>query len=301
MQKCIMRDISWDYYRSFLAVLREGTLSGAARSLGVAQPTIGRHMDALERELGLTLFTRSRSGFKPTEAALAVKPRAETMAGMARALHRDAVVQAQAISGTVRISASDVIGVEVLPPILAALGETHAGLSFELVLSDTLSDLLNRSADIAIRMAEPTQDALVSRRAGTIELGLYAHKRYLKGRTQPESLADLKHHRLIGFDQETGFIRAMLRRHPLLAGMEFAIRADSNLAQLAAIRAGAGIGFCQVPIGARDRQFVRVLEKTVALPLPCHVVMHEDLRTTTRYRFVLQALAAGLKRHAASR
>lgn len=294
-----MSDASWDYYRSFLAVLEQGTLSGAARALGVAQPTVGRHMDALEKALGAALFTRSRSGFKPTETALALRPQAEAMAGLARALRRDAQAQGKTVRGTVRISTSDIVGIEVLPPILAALGEAHPGLEFELVLSDALSDLINRSADIAVRMAEPAQGALVAQHVGTIPLGLFAHKRYLKRHPPPRTPAELVGHRLIGFDQITPFIRTMMRRDPRLAELAFQIRADSNIAQLAAIRAAAGIGFCQVPIGVRDGDLVRVLAEAVSPSLPCFVAMHEDLRAVPRYRLVFQALVAELKRYAA--
>ncbi|GAA0535697.1 DNA-binding transcriptional LysR family regulator [Rhizomicrobium palustre] len=293
-----MSEISWDYYRSFLAVLCEGSLSGAAKALGVAQPTIGRHMDALEKALGLTLFTRSRNGFKPTEVALAVKSRAEAMASMAEALRRDASGHGKEMAGSVRISASEVMGVEALPSILTSLGETHPGLGFELVLSDALSDLLSRSADIAVRMADPVQDSLIAQRAGSIQLGFFAHKRYLKGRSKPRKIGDLADHRVIGFDTETGYIRDMLRRYPALMGLRYDFRTNSFLAQLAAIRAGAGIGLCQIPLAARDANLVPLLPNALSLSMPCYVVMHEDLRSTPRYRMVFQALVAGLKRFA---
>jgi len=150
-----IEDPGWELYRSFLAVLQEGSLSAAARALGVTQPTIGRHIDALEAALGFALFTRSQHGFKPTEAALALGPHAENLALNAAALLRVASAHGgdgSAVRGTVRISASEVVGAEVLPPILTALRVAHPQLVIELVLSNRIDDLLLRQADIAIRM-----------------------------------------------------------------------------------------------------------------------------------------------------
>ena len=118
-------DISWELYRSFLGVLKEGSLSGAARALGVAQPTVGRHIAALEKSLRLVLFTRSPTGLLPTESALALRMHAESMESTAAALERTAASQGVGIKGVVRITASDVIGVEVLPTVVARLRHEH--------------------------------------------------------------------------------------------------------------------------------------------------------------------------------
>lgn len=117
--------IGWEFYRTFLAVLTEGSLSGAARSLGITQPTVGRHISALEASFDQALFTRSQTGLLPTEAALALRGHAEAMRSTAAALERMATGQGHLVSGTVRISASEVIGVEVLPPMLASLRKVH--------------------------------------------------------------------------------------------------------------------------------------------------------------------------------
>ncbi|WP_207459036.1 LysR family transcriptional regulator [Azospirillum sp. SYSU D00513] len=296
------REPSWDLYRTFLAVLEEGSLSGAARALGVAQPTIGRHIDALEQSVGFPLFTRSQHGLAPTEAALELRPYAEALSSTAAALLRAAgghgAGQGAAVKGTVRVTASEVIGVEVLPPILAALRERHPALSIELALSNAVEDLLRRDADIAVRMVEPVQDALLVRRLGTVTLGLHAHRRYLDRQGRPERIEDLAGHSLIGFDRETPAIRALRAKVPpsLFERSRFALRADSDLAQLAAIRAGFGIGVCQVRLAERDPDLVRLLPE-VALPLGTWLAMHENLKTAPRCRAVFDALATGLEGH----
>jgi DNA-binding transcriptional LysR family regulator len=290
---------NWDLYRSFLSVLEEGSLSGAARALGLTQPTIGRHIDALEQALGLPLFLRSQLGFLPTEAALALRPYAQTLASTATALLRVASSQGDGVRGTVRISASQVVGVEVLPPILAGLRATHPELVIELTLSNRIEDLLRREADIAVRMVRPSQDALVARRIGDIELGLYAQGHYLAQYDTPRNWEELSGHSLIGFDRENAFIRSLAKTHPALTRDAFALRTDNDLAQLAAIRAGFGIGICQVRLAARDAGLVRVMPDAFSIKLDTWLAMHEDLRESPRCSVAFAALAQGLQRYAA--
>jgi DNA-binding transcriptional LysR family regulator len=289
--------IEWELYRAFLGVLREGSLSGAARALGVAQPTVGRHVAALEAALGLVLFTRSQTGLLPTEAAHALRMHAEAMESTAAALERTASGLrdgVEAAAGTVRISVSDVIGVEVMPAIVADLTRRHPALKVELVLSNRVHDLLQREADIAVRMTAPRQEQLVARRVGAIELGLHAHPDYLARRGTPASLADLDAHAVIGYDRPTPFVRQAAKALPGYARERFAVRTDSDVAQLALIRAGAGIGVCQVPLAARAPALVRVLPDAFAFRLDTWVTMHEDLRASPRCRVAFDALVDGL-------
>ncbi|MDR7379504.1 DNA-binding transcriptional LysR family regulator [Rhodoferax ferrireducens] len=293
-------DIGWELYRSFLGVLQEGSLSGAARALGVAQPTVGRHIAALEQALKLPLFTRSQAGLLPTEAALALRSDAEAMASTAAALQRTASSQGEGVRGTVRVTASEIIGVEVLPPILTRLRARYPDLKIELLLSNRVQDLLHREADIAVRMLRPQQELLVARRIGTVELGLHAHQRYLEQHGTPRSLADLAQHALIGFDTETPFIRSIGKS---LQGVfkrdNFALRSDSDLAHWALIQAGAGIGICQVALARRKPELVRLLPEQASLPLETWITMHENLRHSPRCRATFDALVEGLQQHIA--
>jgi DNA-binding transcriptional LysR family regulator len=290
-------DIGWELYRSFLGVLNHGSLSGAARALGVAQPTIGRHVAALEKSLGLALFTRSQTGFLPTEAGQSLRVYAESLQSTVAALERAAASQGSGVTGSVRVTASDVIGVEVLPPIVARLRDRHPDLAVELALTDRVQDLVNREADIAVRMMRPRQELLVARRLGQIVVGLHAHQSYLSRRGTPKNIADLAHHALIGFDETTPFIRDAGKKFSLWRREAFSMRTDNNLAQLALIRSGAGIGVCQVAIAHRDDQIVRVLPKQVALPLETWITMHQDLRNSPRCRVTFDALVEGLEQH----
>ena len=296
---CMAKRINWELYRSFLAVLTEGSLSGAARALDIAQPTVGRQIAALERSLGTPLFTRSQTGLLPLESALSLRSYAEAMSSSVAALERAASSQGPGVRGVVRMTASEVIGVEVLPPIIAHLREEYPDLQVELVLSNRIQDLLQREADIAVRMTRPTQELLIARRIGHVAVGLHATKEYVKRHGIPATTADLRRHALIGFDQPTAFIRTAVRSFPALQREAFAMRADSDLAQLALIRSGAGIGFCQVPIAKRDG-LARVLRKQFSLPLDTWIAMHEDLRNSPRCRVTFDALVRGLQAHVAA-
>lgn len=286
---------SWDLFRTFAAVLREGSLSGAARVLGMTQPSVSRHIDALETAVGGKLFVRTQRGLSPTDRGLALRPHAESLVATSAALLR-AASGAEEVSGTVRITASEVVGAEHLPPILADLRRAHPGLSIELVLSNAVSDLLQRQADIAVRMVEPAQRALVARKVGAVTVGFHAHRDYLAARGTPRTMDELLAHDLIGMDTETPAIRAVMQRFPGLTRDAFTLRVDSDLAQLAAIRAGYGIGFCQVQIARSEPDLVRVAPDLFSLEFPLWVAMHEDLRGGARYRAVFDALAEGLGR-----
>ena len=288
-------DIGWELYHSYLSVLNEGSLSGAARAMGIAQPTVGRHIAALEKALGVTLFTRSQLGLLPTDAAVALQSFAQAMSTSATALKRAAEGQGSGIKGTVRITASEVIGVEVLPPILADLQTTYPDLKLELVLTNRVQDLLNREADIAVRMTQPKQEQLIARRVGQVDLGFHAHKAYLQRRGTPQTLADLAQHALIGFDEETPFVRAARKGFPLWSRAAFTFRTDSDVGQLALIRAGCGIGICQNALAARDPQLVHLLPDSLTIGLETWLTMHEDLRNTPRCKLTFDALLQGLQ------
>jgi len=290
----IQRAPSWDELRTFVEVSRDGSLSGAGRRLGLTQPTVGRHIDALEAALGLTLFTRSPRGLTPTPAALALEPHVEAMATAAAALGRAASGEAAADRGAVRVTASDVIGCEVLPPILAAFHAAHPGIAIELALSNRTADLARRDADIAVRMVRPTQSGLVARRIGASRIGLYAHRDYLARFGEPRSLADLASHCVIGFDRDNSSFRGAGDFARTLTRETFGFRCDNDLAQLAALRAGAGVGGCQENIARRTPELVAVLPSAFHYALEVWLVMHEDLKATRRVRLLFDHLAVGL-------
>jgi DNA-binding transcriptional LysR family regulator len=288
------RPLQWDELRTFVEVARDGSLSAAARRLGLTQPTVGRHIDALEAALGLALFTRSPRGLTPTPGALALVPHVEAMAAAAASLARTASGEAASERGAVRVTASDVIGCEVLPPIFAAFRAEHPGIAVELALTNRTEDLARRDADIAVRMVRPTQSGLLARRIGVSRIALYAHRRYLARFGEPRSLADLSSHCLIGFDRDDRSFRGGGDVAQRLTREDFGFRCDADLAQLAALRAGVGVGGCQENIARRTPELVAVLPNAIQYALEIWLVMHEDLKATRRVRLLFDRLAVGL-------
>jgi len=293
-----LRDIDWDLCRSFLAVVREGSLSRAARTLALTQPTVGRHIETLEEKLGAVLFTRWQHGLNATELALDLVPHLEAMGAAADALVRAASGQAEEERGTVRLTASEVIGAEVLPPMLARFRAEHPGIVLELVLSNRTEDLLQREADVAVRMVRPEQTGLVARLIGHASVSLYAHRSYAETHQLPRTLEELLQHPLIGYDSLSWPSFAKFNDVPISREI-FSLRTDSDLAQLAALRAGYGIGGCQDALARHNPNLLPVMADTIRFELPMWLVMHEDLRSSRRvrllYDFLGQTLAGYLR------
>ena len=169
----------WSLIRSFLAALDQGSLLGAARQLKTSQPTLGRHIAELESQWGVVLFERTGRGLVPTATALQLAESARAMeAGALQLSHTLTGAQSQS-TGTVRITASVPVAVQLLPPILAQMRLALPDIQVELVSSNQVSNLLRREADIAVRMVRPDQGTLVAKKIGSVGVGAYAHRSYL--------------------------------------------------------------------------------------------------------------------------
>lgn len=292
-------DLDWTLCRTFLAILRAGSLSGAGRDLRLSHVTIRRQLEALEGSLGAPLFTRSQAGLQATGLADRVAPAATAMEAAAAALLRAATADEAAVAGSVRITASEVVGAEVLPAILERVQARHPGLVFELVLSNAPDDLLRRDADIAVRMTRPVQAGLVASKVGTVGLGLYAHQRWIARNGLPEGAAALTAQRvLIGQDRRTSLLPALADLGLAASRGDLGVLADSDLAQLAAVRAGLGVGVVQHALAARDPALVRILPAFEAM-LEVWTVVHPDLRGLPHIKVVLDVLRRELKTYSA--
>jgi DNA-binding transcriptional LysR family regulator len=219
----------WGLMRSFLAVIERGSLLAAARQLGMSQPTLGRHVAELERQLGTVLFERTGRGLVATSAARSIADRARAMADNAEAIGRTLTGQSRQLSGSVRITASQAVATYLLPPLLARFRERETGIAIDMIASNAVSNLLRREADIAVRMVRPAQSSLVARRVGEVQIGVYARKDYLRRRGVPTKPADLLHYDLIGLDRDPSMIRSFatlghgIERNSFMASLEFPV------------------------------------------------------------------------------
>ena len=280
----------WTLWRSFAAVAEHGSLSKAARALGLSQPTIGRHIEALEFTLGTKLFERSVAGLVPTELGLtAYEPIRRAVEAIAEAELHVAGTSGE-LSGSVRITASVIIAHHVLPKMLGALRMEFPAIDFEIVPTDSAENLLLREADIAVRMFRPTQGDLITRKLGETPIVPCAHAGYLKRRGTPKTVEDLLGHDLIGFDRSELLIAAAQRLGFNLKRSDFAFRCDSQSAMWEMMRAGLGIGFAQANIIRQTDAMVPIELDLAIPPLEVWLTCHRELHTARRIRAVYDRL-----------
>ncbi|MER8444443.1 LysR family transcriptional regulator [Mesorhizobium sp. M1066] len=294
-----MTEIDWNLIKSFVAVAESGSLSAAARKLSASQPTLGRHIGELERALGVTLFRRGRHGYELTEAGSTLFERGKAVSEQASAFSLLALGSVEAIEGTVRIAASEVVAAYVLPEMTMRLGIEEPGIEVEIVASNQVENLLRRDADIAIRMVKPAQNELMARKVCDIELCACAAKSYLDRRGRPLKPADLVDHDLVGFDRGDEIIRGFTQHGIPVTRSSFRFRADNQIVLWEAVRAGNGIGLGQEPLADRDPLIEKVLPDLPLPVLPVWLAMHRDVRTSVRIRRVVDFLHEELKRYSA--
>lgn len=289
--------LDWNLLRALGAVLAHGSLTQAAQRLATSQPTLSRQIAQLEAQLGTALFLRGARRLQPTPAALALAEPAARMLAAAQACAQaaDAVgTAADDLAGTVRLTASEVVSQEVLPGLLAQLAAHHPQIQIELVPSDALSNLLEREADIAVRMVQPTQGSLISRHIADWPLGFYARRELLQRLGTP-TLQNLSAQRWVGLDQSTQLIDGFRAAGHPVDRRFFAFRCDAQPVGLAMVRAGVGIGVVMVPLAARDPGLVPVLPQLNLPRLPVWLTAHQALRGSRRLQLVFELLATGLR------
>lgn len=285
--------IDWNLLRAFVAVLEHGSLTRAAQRLGTSQPTLSRQIAALEASLGAALFERAARRLKPTPQAQALAEPAARMLAAVQAMAHTADSAASQLAGTVRLTASEVTSAHILPPLLVRLATQHPEIQVELVASNDLNNLLEREADIAVRMVRPTQGALIARHLADWPLGFYAHQSYLADRS-PVTPQNMLQQRWIGFDQSMQMIEGFRAGGFEVDRRFFHFRCDNQIVGFEAMRAGLGLGVAVAPLAQRQPGLVQLLNE-VALPvLPVWLTAHRELRGSQRLRLVFDFLAEAL-------
>jgi DNA-binding transcriptional LysR family regulator len=295
MSPALEHGFDWSLVRSFLAALDQGSLLGAARVLRHSQPTIGRHIAELENQLGVVLFERTGRGLVPTATALQLADAARDMEAGALQLARTLSGAQTQTTGTVRITASVPVAVQLLPPLLATMRQALPDIQIELVSSNQVSNLLRREADIAVRMVRPDQSSLIARKIGEVGLGAYAHRSYLARRGPLRQATDLLQHELIGSDADTTILQGFQAQGYPATRASFALRSDDFMVQWQAVRAGLGIGFAADYMARTEPDVVRVLPGLLKIPpLPMWLAVHREIRTNRRIRAVYDFLMDAL-------
>jgi DNA-binding transcriptional LysR family regulator len=283
----------WALLRVFLEVAASGSLSRAALALGSSQPTLSRQVAQLEAQLGHALFERTTRGVRLTDAGEALRGPAERMREQAQQFSLVAAGRSLALAGTVRVTASEMVSAYVLPALLRRLRDQHPEIQIELVASNEVENLLEREADIALRMVRPKQSALVARRLADQPLGFYAHRDYVAAKGKPTE-ANLLTHEWVGFDRSDQFVRGFRDAGFKVDKTLFALRCDNQVVGWHAVLAGLGIGVGMHRVAALSPQLVRVLTKVAVPPLPLWITAHRALRGTPRLKVVFDFFAEAL-------
>jgi DNA-binding transcriptional LysR family regulator len=284
----------WQLIRSFLAALDTGSLLAAAKVLKTSQPTVGRHVAELESQLGVVLFERTGRGLQPTAVALSLADSARAMEAGALQLGRRLTSNQSQIQGTVRITASQPVACYLLPPILSNMRIDLPDIQVELISSNTVSNLLRRDADIAVRMVAPDQSTLVAKKIGVVGVGIYAHKKYVARFGAPEQPEDLLKHTIIGYDTEDVMIRGFAQSGQIVTKESFAFRSDDLIVQWQAVLAGLGVGFVSDYSARGNPDLVKLLPMLRIPSLPIWLAVHREIRTSKPIRAVYDYLAQEL-------
>lgn len=288
-------NFDWGLLQSFLAIAETGSLSGAAQKLGLSQPTLGRHVRALEDALGVELFHRHARGLVPTEAGHRLLPKASDIRDSAAGLAMTAAGAATNLRGTVRITASNVISHYTLPSIIAEIRAAEPDIEIELAPTDAIENLLYREADIAVRMVRPTQLDVITQHIGDIRLGLFATQVFLDAHGRPKTPADLMNFSMVGYDRADQIVEGFRAMGLDVDRDFFKVRCDHQAVYVELVKAGAGLGFMQLRIGRSSPDLVQVLPDLPLPTLPIWLAAPEALRSNPRIRRVFDLLAKGLQ------
>jgi len=289
-------NFDWNHIRAFLVTAEEGTLSAAAKSLDLTQPTLSRQVCALESELSVMLFERVGQRLVLTNSGLELLEHARGMGNAALEFSLAATGQSQQIEGSVIISASELTAAYMLPKIIAKLRREEPGIDIEVVVTNEPSDLKRREADIAIRSFHPKQNDLIAKKLGEEVIWLYGTQEYLDKLPAITEYSELKELQIIGFDRSNSVIDLLNKQGWKLSKDNFSVITSCQLLQLALCKEGQGVIFFPEKMGDQETNLVRAFEHMgPVMRIPIWLVCHQELRTSLRVRRVFDFIATELK------
>ena len=287
-----MTKIDWTDLNIFLAIVNAGSISGAAKALGISQPTVGRHLNALEDVAGTSLFARSTRALKLTDSGQAILENARRMGVEAQTIERLLEGHVKTLSGLVKIAAVEGLGTHWLPREIAMFNERYPDITIEIQIGNRVVDLQQREADIALRLIRPYQGDLITKKLTRYGFGLYADEGYLKRHGTPALLEDLAEHQLVGMPK--GVFHGIGFSDEDWAYLDQAktvVQTNSPSAHIEATSTGLGIGLHSHRWASSYSNLVRVLPEVNLDKVGVWIVSHEDLRHSARIRAVFDFLS----------
>jgi DNA-binding transcriptional LysR family regulator len=290
---------AWDDLRFVLAIGRSGNLTAAAAALAVNHSTMFRRLDAIESAIGAKLFERLAAGYRPTEAGQRLIEAAERMEAEALALDRDLTGRDTRLSGQLRVTCSETLGLKVLTPLIGTFRDKHPGIVVDLTVDNRQVDMARREADVAIRATRPVEGDLFGRKIADVYWGFFAARAYLKRRGTPKRLSDLSGHDLIGWADPAPPTKAATWLSRNVPHATIGFRTNGFVSQYVAARAGLGIALLPVYLAADEKDIVPVFGRLSDLVTEMWIVTHRSLKDTARVRSFMDDVGDGVKREIA--
>ncbi len=271
----------------------EGSLAAAARALGMTQPTLGRQVTALERELGLVLFKRSGRGLELTPNGWDLLEHVRAMGEAANQLSLSATGQSDLIEGNICITSSEIFATFILPSMIRDLRQLEPGISVEIISSNSESNLNRREADIAIRSFRPSQPELIAKKVYDVTAHLYAASTYLQELGYPKSIDEFNKANFIDFEKSGRLLPILNARGFRLGVDNFPVVTKDNVVLWELVKQGVAIGVMPEEIGDNEPLVERV-EIPGFSPITGEIwlVSHNELRTNRRIRLVFDFLVS---------
>jgi len=281
----------WNQLRALLATVETGSLSAAAKKLGLTQPTLGRQVAALEESLGVAIFERVGRRLVLTEAGQQLLGHLRDMGEAAARVAMTATGQSQTIEGVVRITTADIYAGYVLPPVLERIRREAPGIRVEVLATGSISDLLRREADIAIRHVRPEQDGLIARRCKDTAAFIYATPELLARMGNPQKAEDLARGDFVGAMENNHHFVASARAHGVPLGPNnFHVFTQSGMTGWEWVRKGLFLGGMVEAVGRLTPEVVIAVPEVAPIPVPVWLVTHRELHTSRRIRLVFDIL-----------
>ena len=285
--------MDWNLIRGFHATALAGSLSAAARQLGLTQPTLSRQVLALETDLGVTLFERRGRKLVLTQTGMELLDHIRIMGDAADTLVLAATGRAQEIGGRVCISATDTCAAYVLPEIVARIRSEAPQITIAIVASNEISDLHRGEADIAIRNVRPDRPGLVGRHICDTGASFFASEDWVARNGLPRGPADLAGAGLMGFDDPR--FASFLREIGIpIATRDFRIVSESAAVIWEMVKRGMGVAVMMHEVAARTPGVVNLLPDMAPIPVPIWLVTHQALESSPRVRLVQTIVAEEL-------
>jgi DNA-binding transcriptional LysR family regulator len=286
----------WNDLRYLLAIAREGSTLSAAKALGVSQPTVQRRLAALEERIDRKLVEHHPTGYRLTELGKTLLPHALDVERSVEAFQRQLVSAGEDLTGTLRVTCPEGVASRLLAPVIEAFRDKYPGLRVDLIMTDRRLDLAKGEAEVALRIHEPGDDQLIARRIANSPWAVFASRSYIKRHGRPQRWEDLDRHAIIEFAGELADNHAARWLRSVAPKATIAIRGNSMLGVLAAVKSGAGLAPLPMLLGGSEDGLEPVLEAIPEIDTKLYLVIHPDLKRTPRVRAFCDFVVAEMAR-----